>query len=342
LNESFIIKARPAGAGSALVVALWVILLLSLLISSFAFDMHVEADITAYHRRRVKAHYIAQSGMELAQVILTRVATADPEAEGQDEAEDALITAAVRLARGVPVEDLTRPIGEGLLTLSMQPEEGRRYINNLTDEDWEEILDQANVPEERWPELIDGFLDFTDEDELRRLHGAESDDSFYTERGYPVKNAQLDTVDELLLIKGFDEELVFGSPPGTPPEEAITGIATWLTAWSHGRVNLNTASPEVLLTLPDIDEWAVEAIVEHRLGLDGEPGTRDEGFQSLDEAMELAGLNPELRRRLTVGDVHFIRVTAVGEVGGVRSVVWGVFRVEANRLVPVYWREQAG
>ena len=330
----------PHRDGSALMVALWVILLLSLLIASFAFDMHVEADITSYYRKRVKAEYIARSGLELSKVILSRLDTVDPEEVGLDDREEALITAAVRLSRGLPVRGLTRALGEGTLTLEIEPEEGRRNVNELEDRDWEEILDQANIPEERWPELIDCFLDFTDGDDVRRLHGAESDDAFYEDRGYRVKNAPIDTIDELLLIKGFDEEVVFGSPPGVHPEEAMQGIASWLTTWSHGRVNINTATREVLLTLPELDEWAVDAIIEQRIGLEGEEGGRDDGFTSVDEAISTAGLNPDLRDRITVADVHYMRITSVGEVGGVRSAVWSVMRVEGDELVPVYWREE--
>lgn len=224
--------------------------------------------------------------------------------------------------------------------MTIEPEEGRRNINQLTDEDWEEILDQANVPQERWAELIDCFLDWTDGDDLHRLHGAESDDPFYVQRGYKVKNAPLDTVDELLLIKGFDEEIVYGSPAGTDAEQTMHGIAYWLTAWSHGRVNVNTASREVLLTLPGIEDWAVDAILEQRVGLDGEAGTRDDGFRSVEEAIGLTGMNPALRSRITVSEVHYLRITSIGEVGGVKSAVWGVMRVEGDQLIPVYWREE--
>ncbi len=323
-----------------MIVALWMILLLSLLVASFAFDMHVEADIISYYRNRVKAQHIAQSGMELSKLIVSQLQDLDPEQPQGDPANEDLHLAAVNISRGVAVMGLTRSVGEGVLTLHIEPEEGRRNVNQLTDEDWEEILDQANVPQERWAELIDCFLDWTDGDDVRRLHGAESDDPFYVDRGYRVKNAPLDTLDELLLIKGFDEEVVFGSPPGTSPEEAMRGIAPWLTTWSHGRININSASREVLLTLPGIEEWAVDSIIEQRLGLDGEEGSLDDGFESVEQAIAVTGMNPELRNRLTVTDVHFLRVMSMGEVRGVRSVVHGVLRVQGNELVPIYWREE--
>ncbi len=327
-------------SGSALILALWLVLLLTLLIAGFSFDMHVEADIVSYYRRRMKAQRVAQSGMELAHLILAKMQDVGEDDIGADDAEEELLIAAFNLKRGVSIRGLRREIGEGVLELTIEPEEGRRNVNMLDDRDWEEILDQANVPEDLWPELIDCFMDWTDGDDLRRLHGAESDDPFYVRRGYEVKNAPVDTIDELLLIKGFDEEIVFGSPAGTSPEHAIRGIANWLTSWSHGRVNINTASREVLLTLPEIDEWIVDEILELRLGLDGEAGTRDDGFDSIDDAIgRIPALQP-VRDRITVTDVHYLRITSIGELDHVRYVVWGVMRVEGDQLVPVYWREE--
>jgi general secretion pathway protein K len=328
-----------AARGSALIAALWTVLLLSLLIATLAFDLQVEAEILSHYRKRVKSQFIAQSGMALAKVVLAKMAEVAEDDMGATEEEEELLTAAYNLNRGVPIRNWTRDIGEGTLDLTIEPEEGRRNVNELTRADWEEVLDQANIPSERWDELIDCFLDWVDTSspDTHRLHGADSSDPFYVRRGYKVKGAPLDTIDELLLIKGFDEDIVFGSPPGTPPEEAINGIAYWLTTWSHGKVNINTASREVLLTLPDIEEWQVDEILELRLGLDGEWGTRDDGIADL---AEIAWLTPAVRQRLTVRDVHYLRITSQGEVGNVQNAVWGVMRVEGTELVPVYWREE--
>lgn len=326
--------------GTALIVALWVIILMSLLIASFAFEMHVEAEVISYYRKRIKAQALAQSGVELARVFVAKMAEATEDEFGLDEAAEQLAVGSLNLSRGVAIRGLERELGEGRFTLSIEPEEGRRNINNLDDIDWEEILDQANIPQDRWPELIDCFLDWTDEDDLHRLNGAESDDPFYVERGYAPKNGPLDTVDELRLIKGFDDEVVFGSPPGTDPLDAITGIASWLTTWSHGKVNVNTASREVLMTLRGIEEWVIDAIIEGRKGLDGEEGTRDDGFETVDEVIGQTGMDASLRDKIAVRDVQYLRITSIGEVYGVKSVVWCVMRVESKQVIPVFWREE--
>jgi hypothetical protein len=48
--------------GAALVVALWTVLILSLLIGGLAYEMHIEAGITSYARKRLKAQVAARGG----------------------------------------------------------------------------------------------------------------------------------------------------------------------------------------------------------------------------------------------------------------------------------------
>ena len=329
--------------GAALIVALWVVMILAMLVSSMAFDMRVEANVTGFHRKRLKAEYLSRAGLEWAKVVLHRDVTESAEGDliledGQDEQ---LVIASINLSRGVAVSNIRKELGDGVFEVSIIPEEGRRNINLLTDEDWEEVLDQAGVPEDQWKFLIDSIGDWIDEDDNHRLHGAESDDPFYQERGYEVKNAPLDTIDELLLIKHFNEAIVYGGPDPEDPNLLYTGIANWLTTWGDGRVNVNTASREVLLTIPGIEEWVVDDILEYRTGIDGIPGTRDDGFESVDEVLRRTGLNPDLAGRITTADTKFVRVVSIGEVQGVRIGIWAVLQVRDKSVIPVYWREEA-
>jgi len=60
------------------------------------------------------------------------------------------------------------------------------------------------------PELVDSLLDYRDQDEETRPQGAEQD--YYDQLPHPylIKNGPLGTLEELLLIKGFDGPLVYG------------------------------------------------------------------------------------------------------------------------------------
>lgn len=323
--------------GAILIVVMWVLIVLSLLVSTMAFEMHVEANVTSYYRKRFKAQFLAQAGVEWAKMVLMKAGNLTEEME---ELYPDLYLSSLHLNRGLPVENLRHQVGEGEFSISLIPEQGRRNINRLTEDDWREILDQSYVPEDLWDELIDAFLDWTDADDNHRLSGAESDDEYYEDGGYEVKNGPLDTIDELLLIKGFTPDIVYGGPPIEEDDPPLTGLAQGLTTWGDGRVNVNTVTRDVLMTYPEIDEWMVESIMEGRAGIDGEFGTEDDGFSSVDDVLSLTGLDSAYGARFVTDERRFIRVISIGSHQGVESGIWCIFRVDRSGLTPMYWREE--
>jgi general secretion pathway protein K len=336
---------RAAGKsrrGSALIITLWVLIVLSLLMGTFAFDMTIEAGIASYARRRVKAQHLAKAGVEYSKALLLKKVqkTQDGELILEDDDDEMMATAAVNLSRGVGVSGLERELGEGTFSVDILPEEGRRNVNRLTDRDWEEILDQSGIPEEKWAELVDCFNDWVDEGDEHRLNGAESEDKFYKELGYKCKNGPLDTVDELLLIKGFTHSVVFGGPAEDEDEPPYRGIAQVLTTWGDGKVNVNTAGRDVLMTLPDIPEEVVEDILRERAGVDGEMGTVDDGFENIDEVISKTGLPQTLRDQITTVERKYLRVISIGEVKNVKYGIWAVMLATQNKVIPVFWREE--
>jgi general secretion pathway protein K len=336
-------SSRHGEEGAALIVAVWVILILTLLISSMAFDMQVEANVASFHRKRTKAQYLARAGMEWTTAVLTRKVTEDKDAELtlEPDQDEQLVVASINLSRGVGISGVEKQMDTGKFIVDILPEESRRNVNLLSDEDWEEILDQAGIENTMWPELIDSFMDWIDDNDTHRLNGAESDDAFYKDKGYEVKNAPLDTVDELLMIKGFDQAMLYGGPARDNEEVVYQGMAGWLTTWGDGKVNINTASREVLLTLPNIEEDVIDRILDLRTGLDANPNTKDDGFRDIEEAIQKTGLDPTLSDRITVTERKFLRVVSIGEVDGVRNGIWAVLQAGEGGVVPVYWREEA-
>lgn len=328
-------------SGSALIVALWTLLILSLLIASFAFDMHIEAGITSFYRKRLRSQYLARAGVEYAKLVLAQSHKVKEEVQDEEMDEETYIRA-LHLSRGMGVSGLSRELGQGTVNVDILPEQGRRNVNSMADEDWIEMLDQAGVPQDKWDELVQCFRDWIDEGDEHLLLGAESDDPFYVQRGYKCKNAPVDTVDELLLIKGFSPSLLYGGPSDFVEGETLAGIAPLLTVWGDGKVNVNTATTEVLLTIPGLEDFDVEAILQARLGLDGEPGTKDDGFKTVDEVISTLGItDPRVRDRITTSERRFVRVVSIGDSQGVRSGIWCVLRSGEDGVVPVYWREEA-
>jgi general secretion pathway protein K len=263
--------ASDPARGSALIIALWTIGLLSMLVVSFAFDAHLEGKAASSARHRREAEYIALSGIPVAEMLLDKQRGVDVEADPADVADDPWHAPAVSLktGRGFAGLVISNEAFNGTLTLDMEPEPGRRNVNKLSDDDWERILTVAGVPEDYFPELIDSFFDWIDDDSVPRADGAETED-YYEELDppYRARNAPVDTVRELLLVKGFNEAILSGGVlnPGDPEESwiRISGIQDMLTTYGDGLVNVNAAGARVLQTLPEVDEIVAGAIIEER------------------------------------------------------------------------------
>lgn len=340
----------PPKKGSALIIALWVLLMLSLLIGSFAFDMHIESGITSYYRKRMQSQQLALGGIELAKLTLVKTTKATGGTEELDfsgELNEDVLYSAERLAKGGKIS-LTRSMGSGEVKVTIYPAESRYNVNLISEELWENLLEYTGVPEDLRDELIDAFLDWVDENDLHRANGAESDDSFYEDRGYKVKNARLDTIEELTLIKGFTEEIVYGVPgeiaERSKGEERPTGLIKHLTTWSSGCINPNAASRETLMTLPGVLDWQIDALEQYLMGEDGASGTEDdEVFESVEEAMDIGGLPESIREFLCVAEVSIHRVDVIGTVPGahpVRSYITSMMELNGDDVVAASWREE--
>lgn len=341
---------RADKRGSALIVALWVVLLLSILVGGLAFEMKVEANVASYYRKRVKAQYLALAGIEWTKAMLAKKVTdvvVDGELVVEAGQDEELVRSAYRVQKMGQGFDLVRELGEGTFTLMVRPEAAKGFNINLlaqqaaSDPDarciLEEILDQAEVPVDLHDELIDCLIDWVDDNDNHQVNGAESDDTFYRERGYEVKNAPLDSVEELLLIKGWTEAIVFGGPPLERDGLPMLGVYDKFTVWGDGKISVNDADELLLYSICDIDELVIEDIKRARLGVDGEAGTMDDGIKDLNE---VAGMTPAVAKWLTVRDTKFLRVVSIGELDEVRSGIWAILQVTENESLPIFWREE--
>jgi general secretion pathway protein K len=324
---------------------LWSVALMAVLIGGFAFDSHVEGRITYYYRNRTKADYLAKSGIEVARMLMIKQGEVSDDDEPEDD--DRWFDAAKRLGQGLAIQGLVEELGEGEIHLHIVPEPARRNVNLLKEDDWERILEVSNVPEDFWPEIIESFQDWVDADDEPLSDGAETDDYYSTlESPYMAKNGPLDTVGELLLVKGFSRAILFGGPLADIEDEegaplVVTGIDDLLTTYGDGKVNINAASKRVLMTLPGVDELVAGAMLEEREGVLLDEGS-DEDTSFKDPADLLAripDLTSEITKHITV-DSSIYRITSIGRVGGVERRIWCIAEREREALRFLRWREE--
>jgi type II secretory pathway component PulK len=109
------------------------------------------------------------------------------------------------------------------------------------------------------------------------------EDDYYLSRPTPyrAKNGDFETIDELLLVKGMTPEILYGNIVNMPrraeletrlpwerelqPGESL-GIARYVSLHSSGQVNVNTASPEVLMAL-GLTAAEVQVVLDRRTQL---------------------------------------------------------------------------
>lgn len=326
------LRAGNPKSGSALIVALWVLIILSLLVGAFAFDMHVEAGITSYYRKRLKAQYLAYAGVEYTKVILSDSSSKDKDEilpEGEEEMNN--FRKALEVGGEVIV---SRELGAGSIEIKIKPETSKWDVNKISDDVWKEILEFSGVPTEKVDELIDCFKDYTDPGDEHQLNGAESDDPFYEQRGYECKNGPVDSVEELLRIKGFTPAILFGGPSEEEEGDDLKGIADVLTVWGNGdKIDAMSSTEKALNGILELNEDEIRRLIESRVKEDGDLP------ESLQEMLADAGVPGDFEKVLNWGKPAYVEVTSAGEVQGVRSTVLCTLRVEGKNTTPVAWRE---
>jgi general secretion pathway protein K len=309
-------------------------MVLSLLISGFAFTMHVETQIASYARKELKAEMLARSGIEVAKMQLLlhqqSATNATYDATNQDWATN---------------EDLyvNHELGDGTFNVKVTDEESKMPVNTASEVQLKRLLTLLNIDPSDGDIIVDSILDWIDEDDLTRLNGAETDYYMSLSPPYRAKNAPLDRVDELLLIRGVTPELFHGTP-ATDKDPAQPGLADVLTTMSSGQINVNTASPIVLQAMLGLNEVQVQAVLARRDGPDGIPGTDDDiPFQSVEEFFAAVGNLDATTMQEVQGVVAvnsaFFTIKSTGQVGGVKHTILATVRRNGANIQTVMWQE---
>jgi general secretion pathway protein K len=118
--------------------------------------------------------------------------------------------------------------------------------------------EQFDLDPEKVSSLIDTIKDWIDLDNEVTGFGAENEYYQGMEKPYSCKNAPLELLEELLLIKGVTRNLFYGT-------KEKPGISYYLTTHGDGKININTADPLVLRSLSDqMDQEMVEEMLAYR------------------------------------------------------------------------------
>lgn len=217
----------PRNRGFILVLVLVVIAALGLAALGYSEWMLTERQAVELAGRQIQARALAESGVELARVVLSTDAETLDELGGWYDNPTCF--------RGVLVldgeDDRSRGrfslpavnTEDGSVRFGLENESGKLNLNALV------ALDKASenagrkllmsLPE-MTEEIADAILDWLDADDEPRESGAEAEYYSTLDPPYVPKNGPLATIEELLLVRGVTPQLLFGS------DAARTGSAT--------------------------------------------------------------------------------------------------------------------
>jgi general secretion pathway protein K len=246
---------RQAQRGFALVAVMLVLGLLGIIAAEFAYSMRLEAEAMRAWRDHMRAAHLAEAG----------VGQALRELAGDFQFVSLPFDGVLTFYKlGPPTVILPRMartkvrLGAGEFSYLVTDEQARLNVNTATHDQLDKLLQCLGIDKINRDQIVDSILDWIDSNDDHRLNGAESDD-YYLKLPVPyrARNAQIESVNELLQIKGVTPAL-FEGVDGRP------GLRDVLTARGVGRVNVNTAGPVVFCAM-GVSAAQISDIMQGRL-----------------------------------------------------------------------------
>jgi len=191
-------RGRPCAParGTVLIVTLGIIVVLATLVLVLARSMRVEAVCSA---NRLAAQQAAAVEQGAIQYVLAAVDGLD----GRVPADDDLLSTGARVGDGAFWILRPDPDEDQAVSYGLTDEAGKINLNSATEEMLAKLTDMtAGVPA--------AIIDWRDADSEVTAGGAESEYYLLLSDPYECKNAPLETVEELLLVRLASRELLFG------------------------------------------------------------------------------------------------------------------------------------
>ena len=229
--------------GLVLVLVLSMVALLTVMVVEFSSQRGLDIELAYNFRDSLQAQYLARAGVEAAMAL---IADDDPRYDAEDE--DWASFAEYLLAASVYLEG---PSFSGTIT----DESSRIDLNALVSSAG--VADEFRVAQlrrlftlleidigpEELDDLLNALVDWLDPDS-ETTFGAERGYYAALEEPYACKDGPMDSPEEILLVAGMEPEYYYGT-------QDYEGIRDYVTTGTGGKINLNTASETVLLSLSD-------------------------------------------------------------------------------------------
>lgn len=257
-------KARESG--SLLIFVSWVLVLLTVFSLAVGYRARQKLDLIQRLEEREKLRLISDAAVKKAVHVISI------KSSGKTVAADSLKDAWSHS----PSDFRDIPLGDGRFTVTGVSGPGLEERYGLVDEESKMNLNHVKSPallgrllekgaglkSEEAQDLAASIIDWRDNDDFTHAGGAEA--SYYRalKPPYAPKNADFQTLQELLFVKGMTPAI-------------LKRIRPLVTVDGDGKINVNTGRP-VQFAAHGIGIATIRKIDAFRKGLDGKWGTKDD------------------------------------------------------------------
>ena len=246
--------------GATLVIVLWTLCLLTAFAVHLSFGAKQKIIMVGRLDARNRLHFIAGAGVKRAILELKK----KDRASGFDALKDCWsnnigIFKEIQVGAGkftVGYDYLNTESGEYQVRYGIIDEERKININKAKRGIIERLFRIVGLSEMKAQNLSASIVDWRDRDSELSIPLGSAEDRYYRNIGdpYEAKDADFEVLDELFLVKGMTGEI-------------FDKIKDFITIYGEGKVNINTASEEALLSL-GLHESVVNKILSFRYGQD--------------------------------------------------------------------------
>ncbi len=305
-------KNKSSERGSVLVAVLWLLAMLAIFSWSVARQASQELLFSQWLRDRVMGRSLTRAAVQRAIFELQQDKFKIFDALNENWASN-------------PDAFQNGNMGTGFFSVSCAHDkeilfglcdESARISLNKADEELLALLFQTVLPsmgKEKAVQTARAVIDWRDKDVNPLDQGAESDYYEGAKKPYRARNGDFQSVEELNMVKGMTPEL-------------FRKVKPFVTVYSEGRVNFNTASKTVLKSLGLSDALA-EKVLQFRRGADKQLGTQDdEVFQDVSQ------ITPVLSAAMHFSGEEYEQIANPAAKGWM-TVTSRVFRIHAKGLL---------
>lgn len=241
--------------GAVLIMVLWTAVVLTVLVTVLAANIRLSASTALIHREGVQGFADVMSSIYKAEMELMMERMPLPAAVTEQSAAALEGRMPAYRFNGQRL-NLHYPLEEGM-SVRIYDHAGKINLNRIPRQRLQRLIEHwlgPNYDPRQLQELLAAWADWTDLNELPTPAGAENEYYLALDPPYTARNSQeFDTVEELRLIRGFDELL-----------RDVNLEAAFTIYGRSNSLNPNLATREALLLLPGMDAESVERIIALR------------------------------------------------------------------------------